>query len=118
MEILGIALIIILLIIVIKTNKNKYGKQVGNGVQNSIRKTENIGYEENPTAKILVERYTNRTKMQAIKTVRLSSTTINVKEAKSIIDNGGELEIYLAKTQLEGYYNQLTEAGVKFSILY
>lgn len=117
MELLGIALIVMLVVIVIATNKGKYSKKVGNEVQASIRKTEHIGFEENPTAKISIERYNNETKMQAIKTIRLSSMNIGLKEAKALVDDGGELEIYLAKTQLEDYYKQLTEAGVKFSII-
>lgn len=117
MELLGIALIVMLVVIVIATNKNKYSQKIDDEVHASIRKTENIGFEEYPTAKILIERYTNNTEMQAIKTLRLSSMNIGIKEAKGLVDDGGELEVYLPKTQIEGYYNQLTEAGVKFSII-
>lgn len=73
-----------------------------------------LSMESMPTEVVIVKAYRGKTKMAAIKAIREVNPVISLKDAKSIVDNGGELELYVAKDHLYQAEEMMGETGLDF----
>ncbi len=111
-----IIIIVLLVVIIILLAKRK-----GNGVESlgnasTSHKQATQAFNQSGTAAqvVNIKQYTGSTKMSAIKAIREVNHVIGLKDAKAIVDNGGELEIYVAANQLYAAKELMRETGLEF----
>ncbi|WOO89803.1 hypothetical protein R2F61_03590 [Mollicutes bacterium LVI A0078] len=113
MSIIIIGLLVVIIILLAKSKSNGV-ESLGNASQSQRQQAQAFNKSGTAAEVVTVKPYTGSTKMSAIKAIREVNHVIGLKGAKAIVDNGGELEIYVAPDQLFSAKEMMRETGLEF----
>lgn len=113
-----IGLLAVIIFLLVKRNNSGVERLESARVDSKEQQIYVLNKSIEPSEVVIIKPYNGSTKMAAIKAIREVNHVISLKEAKALVDNGGELEIYVAKDHLYPAEEMMGETGLEFKPKY